>query len=50
MAEHLDQYENGCATGNLAHEPAKFRRWVNEGFKPEFPIANNGPTTRIRSS
>ena len=34
MAEHLDQYESWLRTRDLKHDPATFRRWVNEGFKP----------------
>jgi hypothetical protein len=37
MAEHLDQYENWLQTNGLKHDPATFRRWAAEGFKPGVP-------------
>jgi len=37
MAEHLDQYEIWLLANKLTHEPANFRRWVKEGFKPGVP-------------
>jgi hypothetical protein len=37
MAEHLDQYERWLFSKQLEHEPATFRRWVKEGFKPGIP-------------
>ena len=43
MAEHLDQYESWLLAGKLQHEPANFRRWVNEGFKPGIPNREQWP-------
>jgi hypothetical protein len=43
MAEHLDQYESWLRANDLAHEPATFRRWVNEGFKPGLPNREQWP-------
>jgi protein tyrosine phosphatase (PTP) superfamily phosphohydrolase (DUF442 family) len=37
MAEHLDQYEDWLETNGLKHDPATFRRWVADGFKPGVP-------------
>jgi hypothetical protein len=35
MAEHLDQYERWLAAKGWTHEPGHFRRWVEEGYRPE---------------
>jgi protein tyrosine phosphatase (PTP) superfamily phosphohydrolase (DUF442 family) len=35
MAEHLDQYQRWLAAKGWRHEPAHFRRWVEEGYHPE---------------
>ena len=43
MAEHLDQYENWLLERKLAHEPAVFRRWVKECFKPGLPNREQWP-------
>jgi hypothetical protein len=43
MAEHLDQYENWLRERALMHDPATFRRWVNEGFKPGVPNREQWP-------
>ena len=43
MAEHLDQYENWLLERKLAHDPATFRRWVKEGFKPGVPNREQWP-------
>jgi protein-tyrosine phosphatase len=37
MAEHLDQYERWLLAHHLEHDPANFRRWVNDGFQPGMP-------------
>jgi protein tyrosine phosphatase (PTP) superfamily phosphohydrolase (DUF442 family) len=37
MAEHLDQYERWLAERGWAHEPAHFREWVADGFRPQKP-------------
>jgi protein-tyrosine phosphatase len=43
MAEHLDQYEQWLHTYRLAHDPAHFRRWVEEGFRPMTPNREQWP-------
>ena len=43
MAEHLDQYESWLRDENLQHEPANFRRWVKNGFKPGVPNREQWP-------
>ena len=43
MAEHLDQYELWLHTNGLAHTPATFRRWVDEGFRPMVPGREQWP-------
>jgi protein tyrosine phosphatase (PTP) superfamily phosphohydrolase (DUF442 family) len=43
MAEHLDQYENWLRANHLEHDPAVFRRWVNEGFVPGIPSREQWP-------
>ena len=43
MAEHLDQYENWLRGRGLSHQPATFRRWVREGFKPGLPNREQWP-------
>jgi hypothetical protein len=35
MAEHLDQYERWLAAKGWRHEPGHFRRWVEDGYRPE---------------
>ena len=37
MAEHLDQYERWLAEHGWTHEPARFRQWVNDGYRPGSP-------------
>ena len=43
MAEHLDQYESWLLAQNRHHDPANFRRWVKEGFKPGEPNREQWP-------
>jgi protein tyrosine phosphatase (PTP) superfamily phosphohydrolase (DUF442 family) len=43
MAEHLDQYETWLRSRNLQHEPANFRQWVKDGFKPGIPSREQWP-------
>jgi hypothetical protein len=43
MAEHLDQYQSWLLGRKLQHEPANFRRWVKEGFKPGLPNREQWP-------
>jgi hypothetical protein len=43
MAEHLDQYENWLRANGLDHDPASFRRWVDEGFRPGIPSREQWP-------
>ena len=43
MAEHLDQYESWLRAGGMKHDPATFRRWVDEGFKPGEPSREQWP-------
>jgi hypothetical protein len=43
MAEHLDQYENWLRALGRRHDPASFRRWVDEGFKPGVPSREQWP-------
>jgi hypothetical protein len=43
MAEHLDQYENWLRAEKRHHDPANFRRWVKEGFKPGVPNREQWP-------
>jgi Tyrosine phosphatase family len=43
MAEHLDLYESWLLSQRLTHEPATFRRWVKEGFKPGMPNREQWP-------
>jgi hypothetical protein len=43
MAEHLDQYERWLRERGMMHEPANFRRWVEEGFQPGAPGREQWP-------
>ena len=43
MAEHLDQYESWLAANGWTHEPAHFRRWVEEGYRPRIPNREQWP-------
>jgi protein tyrosine phosphatase (PTP) superfamily phosphohydrolase (DUF442 family) len=43
MAEHLDQYEEWLNNQGIAHTPANFRRWVDEGFRPGHPSREDWP-------
>lgn len=43
MAEHLDRYEAWLADHGWGHSPERFRRWVNEGFKPGHPSREDWP-------
>lgn len=43
MAEHLDQYEKWLLEKGLGHEPATFRRWVKDGFRPGVPNREQWP-------
>jgi len=43
MAEHLDQYERWLGENGLVHDPANFRRWVEEGFRPQTPNREQWP-------
>ncbi len=43
MALHLDQYERWLRNLHWEHNPANFRRWVNEGFQPGTPGREEWP-------
>lgn len=43
MAEHLDQYVDWLAANRLTHEPAQFRRWIEEGYRPQRPSREEWP-------
>ena len=43
MARHLDQYESWLRASGIKHEPASFRRWVDQGFKPGVPGREQWP-------
>ena len=43
MAEHLDQYEGWLAAKGWTHEPAHFRAWVEEGYRPQLPNREQWP-------
>ena len=43
MAEHLDQYEHWLAAKGWTHEPEHFRRWVEEGYRPQLPNREQWP-------
>ncbi len=43
MAEHLDQYEQWLGEHGWKHEPARFRQWVAEGFRPSIPGREQWP-------
>ena len=43
MAEHLDQYERWLAERGWTHDPAHFRRWVADGFRPQAPSREQWP-------
>jgi protein tyrosine phosphatase (PTP) superfamily phosphohydrolase (DUF442 family) len=43
MAEHLDQYVSWLRLNHLVHDPANFRRWVDEGFEPGQPSREDWP-------
>ena len=43
MAEHLDQYEHWLAESGWTHEPEHFRRWVEEGYRPQLPNREQWP-------
>jgi protein tyrosine phosphatase (PTP) superfamily phosphohydrolase (DUF442 family) len=43
MAEHLDQYGRWLLACHLEHDPANFRRWVNEAFQPGTPGREEWP-------
>jgi len=43
MAEHLGQYERWLAAKGWAHEPSHFRRWVEEGYRPQLPNREQWP-------
>ena len=37
MAEHLDQYEAWLASRHWSHSSERFRRWVDDGYRPGTP-------------
>ena len=43
MAEHLAQYERWLAARGWTHEPEHFRRWVDEGYRPQLPNREQWP-------
>jgi protein tyrosine phosphatase (PTP) superfamily phosphohydrolase (DUF442 family) len=43
MAEHLDQYEQWLAEHGWRHDPGHFRRWVDDGFRPQIPNREQWP-------
>jgi hypothetical protein len=43
MAEHLDQYAAWLQAHGWKHEPARFRRWVRDGFRPQVPNREQWP-------
>jgi protein tyrosine phosphatase (PTP) superfamily phosphohydrolase (DUF442 family) len=43
MAEHLDQYESWLREHGWNHNPALFRRWVQEVFRPGVPGREQWP-------
>ena len=43
MAEHLDQYERWLAERGWTHDPARFRQWVAEGYRPQLPNREQWP-------
>jgi protein tyrosine phosphatase (PTP) superfamily phosphohydrolase (DUF442 family) len=43
MAEHLDQYERWLADKGWAHEPDRFRQWVEDGYRPQLPNREQWP-------
>ncbi|HZW30206.1 MAG TPA: tyrosine-protein phosphatase [Isosphaeraceae bacterium] len=43
MAEHLDQYEGWLRTHGWEHDPARFRQWVKDGFRPRAPNREQWP-------
>jgi hypothetical protein len=43
MALHLEQYERWLRTNGISHDPANFRRWVGQGFKPGIPSREKWP-------
>jgi protein tyrosine phosphatase (PTP) superfamily phosphohydrolase (DUF442 family) len=43
MAEHLDQYEHWLVAKGWTHEPEHFRRWVEEGYRPQLPNREQWP-------
>jgi protein tyrosine phosphatase (PTP) superfamily phosphohydrolase (DUF442 family) len=43
MAEHLAQYETWLAANGWSHEPEHFRRWVEVGYRPQFPNREQWP-------
>jgi protein tyrosine phosphatase (PTP) superfamily phosphohydrolase (DUF442 family) len=43
MAEHLDQYESWLRASGSQHDPARFRRWVDQVFRPGVPSREQWP-------
>ena len=43
MPRHLDQYEAWLAGQGLGHDPARFRRWIADGFRPGQPSREDWP-------
>jgi protein tyrosine phosphatase (PTP) superfamily phosphohydrolase (DUF442 family) len=43
MAEHLGQYERWLAERGWTHRPEHFRRWVDEGYRPQLPNREQWP-------
>jgi protein tyrosine phosphatase (PTP) superfamily phosphohydrolase (DUF442 family) len=43
MAEHLAQYERWLVARGWTHEPEHFRRWVDEGYRPQLPNREQWP-------
>lgn len=43
MPRHLDQYEAWLAGRGSGHSPGRFRRWIDEGFRPGRPSREDWP-------
>jgi len=43
MAEHLDQYKDWLSSRGWDHSPARFRLWIDEGFRPGVPSREDWP-------
>ena len=42
-AEHLDRYEGWLRDRGWSHDPARFRLWVDEGYRPGVPSREQWP-------